>query len=67
MVGTWKLNVAKSTFGGAPAYKSQVRTYSRSSGDLTLKMTTVSNEGKETTTRATYKLNGTDYPSMGKL
>jgi len=66
VVGTWKLNLAKSTFGGVPAYKSQIRTYSRSSsGDLTLKMTTVSSEGKETTTQATYKLNGKDYPSMG--
>jgi hypothetical protein len=28
-------------------------------------MTTVSEGGKETTTQATYKLNGKDYPSMG--
>ena len=65
VVGTWKLNLPKSTFGGVPAYKSQTRIYSRTSGDLTLKMTTVSSEGKETTTQATYKLNGQDYPSMG--
>ena len=64
-VGTWKLNLAKSTFAGIPAYKSQIRIYSRSGQDITLKMTTVSAEGKETTTRATYKLNGKDYPSMG--
>ena len=64
-VGTWKLNLAKSTFAGIPAYKSQIRTYSRSGQDITLKMTTVSAEGKETITQATYKLNGKDYPSMG--
>ena len=64
-VGTWKLNLAKSTFAGIPAYKSQVRIYSRSGPDITLKMTTVSADGKETTTQATYKLNGKDYPSMG--
>jgi len=64
-VGTWKLNLAKSTFAGIPAYKSQIRVYSRSGQDITLKMTTVSAEGKETTTQATYKLNGKDYPSMG--
>ena len=58
VVGTWKLNLPKSTFGGVPAYNSQTRIYSRTSGDLTLKMTTVSSEGKETTTQATYKLNG---------
>jgi hypothetical protein len=65
IIGTWKLNLAKSTFAGIPAYKSQIRIYSRSAGDITLKMTTVSAEGKETTTQATYKLNGKDYPSMG--
>jgi hypothetical protein len=64
-VGTWKLNLAKSTFAGIPAYKSQIRIYSRSGQDVTLKMTTVSAEGKETRTQATYKLNGKDYPSMG--
>jgi hypothetical protein len=30
VVGTWKLNLAKSTFAGIPALKSQVRTYSQS-------------------------------------
>ena len=64
-VGTWKLNAAKSTFAGIPAYKSQVRIYSRSGQDITLKMTTVGGDGKETKTQAIYKLNGKDYPSMG--
>ena len=65
VVGTWKLNPAKSTFGGGPALKSQIRTYSQSARGLTLKMKTVSADGKETTTQATYQLNGTDHPSMG--
>jgi hypothetical protein len=65
VVGTWKLNLSKSTFGGIPALKSQIRIYSQSAPDLTLKMKTVSADGKETTTQATYKLNGKDYPSMG--
>jgi len=65
VVGTWKLNLAKSTFAGIPAYKSQIRIYSRSAGGLTLKMTTVSAEGKETITQTTYQLNGKDHPSMG--
>jgi hypothetical protein len=54
VVGTWKLNLARSTFAGVPAYKSQMRTYSQSGGDLTLKMTTVS-EGarKQQRTRRT--------------
>jgi hypothetical protein len=65
IVGTWKLNLARSTFAGIPAYKSQIRIYSRSGPDITLKMTTISGQGKETTTQATYKLDGKDYPSMG--
>ena len=67
VIGTWKLNLSKSTFGGIPAYKSQIRTYSRSARGVTLKMTTVSAEGKETTTNATYQVNGKDYPSMGNF
>ena len=65
VVGSWKLNLAKSTFGGGPALKSQIRTYSQSTRGITLKMKTVSADGKETTTQATYQLNGNDFPSMG--
>ena len=65
VVGTWKLNLAKSTFAGIPPYKSQVRTYSQSARGLTLKMTTVSAKGKENTTQSTYQLDGRDHPSMG--
>jgi hypothetical protein len=65
VVGTWKLNLAKSTFAGIPAYKSQMRTYSQSARGITPKMTTVSAEGKETPTQTTYHLNGKDYPWMG--
>ena len=65
ILGTWKLNLAKSTFGGGPALKSQIRTYSQSAGGITLKMKTVSADGKETTTQTTYHLDGKDHPSMG--
>ncbi len=65
VVGTWRLNLAKSTFGGVPALKSQIRTYSQTPRGLTLKMETISADGKVTTTQTTYQLNGTDHPSMG--
>jgi len=65
VVGTWKLNLARSAFAGIPAYKNQIRTYSQSGEDVTLKMITVGEGGKETTTQATYKLNGKDFSSMG--
>lgn len=67
IVGTWKLNPAKSAWAGIPKLKSQIRTYSGSARKLTLKMITVTAEGKETTTQATYQLDGKDYPSMGNL
>ena len=63
--GTWKLNVQKSVFGGIPAVTSQVRTYSPSPHGFTLKIKTVSAEGKETTTATTYQLDHKDHPSMG--
>jgi hypothetical protein len=65
VVGTWKLNLAKSTFGGGPALKSQIRTYSQTARAITLKMTTVNADGKETTTQTTYHVDGNNYPSMG--
>src|ERR1700682_4339008 len=65
VVGTWKLNLAKSTFGGGPALKSQIRTYSQSAQGITLNMKTVSADGKETTTQTTHRWEGKDYPSRG--
>lgn len=67
IVGTWKLDAARSTFAGIPALKSQIRTYSGSAPKFSLKMITVSADGKETTTQTTYQLDGKDYPSMGNL
>ena len=65
VVGTWKLNLAKSTFGGGPAFKSQTRIYSQSSRGVSLEMKSVSADGKETTTQTTYTIDGKDYPSKG--
>ena len=63
--GTWKMNVQQSTFGGIPAVKSETRTYSPSAHGYTLKIETVSAEGKATTTQTTYQLDHKDHPSMG--
>jgi hypothetical protein len=65
VVGTWQLNVSKSTFTSGPAFKSQTRTYSQSGDKLTLVMTTVGPDGKEVTTHTTYQLNGKDFPVTG--
>jgi hypothetical protein len=65
VVGTWKLNLAKSTFGGGPALKSQTRIYSQSAQGTTLKMKSVGADGEETSTQTTYRVDGRDYPSSG--
>jgi hypothetical protein len=65
IVGTWQLNVAKSTFSGGPAPKSQTRTYSQTGSSITLVMKTVGADGKEATQQTTYQLDGKDYPITG--
>jgi hypothetical protein len=65
VIGTWKLNLAKSTFGGGPAFKSQTRIYSQSARGVSLDMKSVSADGNETTTQTTYTIDGKDYPSKG--
>ena len=65
VIGTWKLNAAKSTFGKGPAIKSQTRTYSQSGPELSLVMKTAGADGMEVTTQTTYQLDGKDYPVTG--
>jgi hypothetical protein len=64
-VGTWKLNVAKSTFSPGPAPKSQTRTYVESAPGLTLTIKTVAADGKETTSTLAFKDDGKSYPASG--
>ena len=65
VVGTWNLNVAKSTFKAGPALKSQTRTYSHSAQSITLNMKTVGADGKESSSQTTYHLDGKEYPVTG--
>jgi hypothetical protein len=65
VVGTWQLNVSKSTFTAGPAFKSQTRTYSQSGQSITLVMKTVGADGKEATTQTTYQVDGKDFPVKG--
>jgi hypothetical protein len=65
VIGTWQLNVSKSTFTLSPAFKSQVRTYSQSGQSITLVIKTVGADGKEMTSQTTYQLDGKDYPVTG--
>jgi hypothetical protein len=65
VVGTWKLNLAKSTFSPGPAPKSQTRVYSESAQGMTVIVKTTAADGKESSTTLTYKEDGKPYPASG--
>ena len=63
--GTWKLNLAKSTFSPGPAPKSQSRTYVESSQGMTVTVKTTAADGKESTSTILFKDDGKSYPATG--
>src|SRR5471030_1629731 len=65
VIGTWKLNVAKSTVAGAPATGSETRTYAQGAQGITVDINTVGADGKATASKTTYHLDGKDYPVTG--
>lgn len=65
VIGTWRLNAAKSTFTAGPPMKSQTRTYSQSGQRLSVVIKTTSADGKETTSETMYQFDGKDYPITG--
>jgi len=65
VVGTWKLNLAKSTFSPGPAPKSQTRTYAESAQGMTVTVKTTAADGKDSTTTLTFKDDGKSYPASG--
>ena len=65
VIGTWKLNLSKSTFSPGPGPKSQTRTYAESAQGVTLTLKTTTAQGKETTMALTFKDDGKPYPVTG--
>src|SRR5258708_8038876 len=65
VVGTWKLNVAKSTFSPGPVPKSQTRTYAESAQGMTVTIKTMAADGKESSTTTSFKDDGKPYPVSG--
>ena len=63
VIGTWKLNAAKST--GAAVPKSEARTYTASADGIVLNYQRVGADGKESSVHATVKYDGKDYPVTG--
>ena len=62
-IGTWKLNVAQSTFDPGPPPQSETRTYEDRGGGVTL-MTVegINAQGNPIFFQVAYKLDGKDYP-----
>jgi hypothetical protein len=58
VVGTWKLNVAKSTFNPGPALKAATRTYTEAGGVYTMDQKVTMADGKEAATHVQYKEGG---------
>ena len=65
VMGTWQLDASKSTFTAGPALKSQTRTYSQAGPSISLVMRSVGPDGKESTAKTAYQLDGKDYPVTG--
>src|SRR5258707_1504805 len=65
VVGTWKLNLTKSTFSPGPAPKSQTRIYAESAQGMTVTVKTTAADGKDSTTNVTFKEDGKSYPASG--
>jgi len=65
VIGTWQLNVAKSTFSPGPAPKSDTRTYAVTAQGTAMTWTSVGADGKEIVARSTFKADGKDYPMTG--
>jgi len=65
ILGTWHLNVAKSTFEGVPALKSQTRTYEDlGCGIVHAKFEGIDAAGKRTFTEFAARYDGKDYPRV---
>lgn len=65
VIGTWKLNVEKSTFSPGPALKAQIRSYAASAPGMTVTLQTTAADGKKTTTTVTFTDDGTLYAAPG--
>jgi hypothetical protein len=65
ILGTWKLNVAKSKFSSVPAPQSQTRVYEMSPDGVMVTTTTIDAHGKSSITIFPAKYDGKPYPVNG--
>ena len=62
ILGTWKMNVAKSKFSPGPAPKSVTSTYTESDGWVVITTDAVSADGTPTKRESRVKADGKEYP-----
>jgi hypothetical protein len=65
VVGTWSLNLAKSTFSPGPAPKSQTRVYEAKEGGIKVTVTTIAADGQTSVVLISANYDGKDYPVVG--
>jgi hypothetical protein len=65
VVGTWKLDLAKSKFNPGPAPKSQTRMYAATADGIDLTYTGVAADGSAVSGKSSFKYDGKDYPITG--
>jgi hypothetical protein len=65
ILGTWKLNVAKSTFTPGPGWRSQTRTYTAAPGGVAVTWTGLGAHGEPMNISFVSRLDGKDYPMKG--
>ncbi len=61
VVGTWTLNVAKSTFNPGPALKSETRTYTQSDDGISVTVNGVRADGSALSQQSTFKYDNKAY------
>ena len=65
MVGTWKLNLSKSTYNPGPAPKSAINKFDPWEDGIKATMEMVDGQGNIIHSEATVKFDGKDYPIKG--
>lgn len=65
VLGTWRLNVAKSQFTPGPGWQSQVRTYQATPEGVAVTWTGVDAKGEKMQVSYAYAYDGNDYPMLG--
>lgn len=65
LVGTWRLNVAKSKFGASPPPKSAIAKVESKDGGITVHLSIVNADGKKGEFQYSASYGGKDYPMSG--